>query len=97
MKNIIIAVSVLLSLSTAAAMAEKAQHPTAAKAAVADSQSGLTAEDAYAHVTSAAHADLKKCEGYEDGKDGVYPFECVVGSRSNGSEGGSDGDGGSSN
>ena len=97
MKKIIIAVSVLLSLGTVAAMAEKAQHPGAAKAPVVDSQSGLTVEDAYAHVSSAAHADIKKCEGYEAGKDGVYPFECVVGSRGNGSDGGSDSDSGPSN
>jgi hypothetical protein len=90
MKKIIIAVSVLLSLGTVPVMADKAKNASAT-ASVAESQTGLTAEDAYAHISSAGHADFKKCEGYEDGRDGVYPYECVVGSRSNGSDGGTNG------
>jgi hypothetical protein len=96
MKKVILAATVLAPVLAMPAMADISQG-NGAMLPLSESASGFFSDPAHtsAHVPAAARHGLKPgpCPAYEDSRDDVYPFECEVGTRSNGSEGGS-GEGG---
>ena len=93
MNKIIIACAVLTSILATPAIADSSQGD-GARLPLAESPSHPAVGHRY--LTAAARHDVEKCEGYVSGDDDIYPFECVVGTHNNGSDGGSDSDSGSS-
>jgi hypothetical protein len=89
MKSLIIAISVLASALAAPATAGPSPV-SGAKLPAGENSRYHAAADAYA-LPGMTDGDLQKCRAYLAGEDGVYPFACVVGTHTNGSEGGSDG------
>lgn len=85
MKKIILASAVLATVLAVPAMADTSQGD-GAQMPLSESPAGFVA---HRHLAAAQRHDVEKCEAYEAGEDGIHPFECVVGSGSNGSEGSS--------
>ena len=85
MKKIILASAVLASALAMPAMADTSQGD-GAQMPLGESPAGFVA---HRHIAAAQRHDVEKCASYAAGEDGVHPFECVVDSGSNGSEGGS--------
>jgi hypothetical protein len=92
MKNVISAVA-LLGLAFATPVKADISQGDGARMPLSQSEDGAAAVDRYAHHPASARHELESCRAHAAGEDSVAPFECGVGTRNNGSEGGSEGEG----
>jgi hypothetical protein len=93
MKNVIFVAVVLGCAFSSPVMADISQGDGARMPLSQSEDGGAFAVDLYAHHSASAGHELEGCRARPAEEDGVAPFECEVGSRNNGSEGGSEGEG----